>query len=70
MRVVLDAIRGALIGAVEIIPGVSGGTMALILRVYNMIIQSASGVVRGLAGLVARRVRAQAPWSEIGRAHV
>jgi putative membrane protein len=70
VRVVLDAIRGALIGAVEIVPGVSGGTMALILRVYQMIIRSASGVVRGLVGLVAPRVRSQQPWSDVEWARI
>ena len=70
MRVVLDTIRGALIGAVEIVPGVSGGTMALILRVYQMIIQSASGVVRGIVGLVAPRVRSQQPWSDVEWARI
>jgi putative membrane protein len=48
-RLVL-VVHGALIGAVEIIPGVSGGTVALILGVYETIIRSAGHLVRGLLG--------------------
>lgn len=44
----LNFIRGALIGVAEIIPGVSGGTIALITGVYTRIINSASDAVRGL----------------------
>ena len=65
MRVVLDLLRGALIGTAEIVPGVSGGTIALIVRVYHSIIRSASGVVRGLVGLVAPSLRRSKPWSEV-----
>jgi putative membrane protein len=42
----LDLLRGALIGVAEIIPGVSGGTIALITGVYTRIITSASEAVR------------------------
>jgi putative membrane protein len=65
MRVVLDLLRGALIGTAEIIPGVSGGTIALIVRVYHSIIRSASGVVRGLVGIVVPSLRRTNPWSEV-----
>lgn len=65
MRIVLDALRGALIGAAEIVPGVSGGTVALIVRVYQTIIVSASGVVRGVLGLLSSSLRAQKPWAEV-----
>ncbi|SJM48973.1 DUF368 domain-containing protein [Gulosibacter sp. 10] len=52
LRVLIDLIRGALIGIVEIIPGVSGGTLALIIGVYERLIDSASEFVRGLVHLV------------------
>jgi len=65
MRVVLDFLRGALIGVAEIVPGVSGGTIALIVRVYHSIIRSASGVVRGLVGIVVPSLRRHSPWSEV-----
>ena len=43
----LNFLRGGLIGIAEIIPGVSGGTIALITGVYTRIINSASEAVRG-----------------------
>jgi putative membrane protein len=43
----LNFLRGGLIGIAEIIPGVSGGTVALIIGVYTRIINSASDAVRG-----------------------
>jgi putative membrane protein len=65
MRLILDLLRGALIGTAEIVPGVSGGTIALIVRVYHSIIRSASGVVRGLVGIVVPSLRRNRPWSEV-----
>ena len=65
MRLILDLLRGALIGVAEIVPGVSGGTIALIVRVYHSIIRSASGVVRGILGIVIPSLRRNAPWSEV-----
>ncbi|MFY9304454.1 MAG: DUF368 domain-containing protein [Rhodoluna sp.] len=44
----LNFLRGGLIGIAEIIPGVSGGTVALITGVYTRIINSASDAVRSL----------------------
>lgn len=37
----LDLLRGTLIGAVEVVPGVSGGTVALIVGVYSTLIDAA-----------------------------
>jgi len=65
MRVILDLLRGALIGVAEIVPGVSGGTIALIVRVYHAIIRSASGVVRGLLGVFVPSLRRSKPWAEV-----
>lgn len=44
----LNFLRGSLIGIAEIIPGVSGGTIALITGVYDRVINSASNAVRGI----------------------
>lgn len=52
LRTLIDFIRGALIGVVEIIPGVSGGTVALIIGVYERLIDSAGEFVRGCVRLV------------------
>src|SRR5690606_3713507 len=72
----IDFVRGALIGAVEVIPGVSGGTVALSIGVYESVIDSAahlvSGVGRapteGLRGRGLERAKkhfAQVRWSVI-----
>jgi putative membrane protein len=50
-----DATRGALIGAAEVVPGVSGGTVALVVGVYERLIASASHLLSG-ARLLARDV--------------
>lgn len=47
LRFLLNLVRGGLIGIAEVIPGVSGGTVALITGVYTRIINSASEAVRG-----------------------
>jgi putative membrane protein len=59
-RVVVNVIRGSLIGIAEIIPGVSGGTIALIVGVYTTVIHAASSVISGLVGLVRGRGWSQA----------
>jgi len=56
-RTFLDLIRGALIGMVEIIPGVSGGTVALIIGVYETLIESMGEFVRGALALAAGLAR-------------
>jgi putative membrane protein len=65
MRIISDALKGAAIGVAEVIPGVSGGTIALILRVYQMIIRSASGVVRGMVSVGVAPLRRQSPWADV-----
>jgi len=44
--------RGALIGAVEVVPGVSGGTLALIVGIYQTLINSIANLVLSLRQLV------------------
>lgn len=51
LRPVLDLLRGILIGAVEVVPGVSGGTVALIVGVYATLIDAASHLVRAVVAL-------------------
>jgi putative membrane protein len=45
-------LRGALIGAAEVVPGVSGGTVALVLGVYERLIDSAGHLLSALRLLV------------------
>ena len=49
VQLVLNFVRGILIGIAEIIPGISGGTIALITGVYSRIINSAAEAFKGLA---------------------
>ena len=44
MTLILDIIKGLLIGIANVIPGVSGGTMALSMGVYDKIIGSVSSL--------------------------
>lgn len=44
--------RGALIGAVEVVPGVSGGTLALIVGIYQTLINSIADLVLSVRQLV------------------
>ena len=48
-----DLIRGGMIGAVETVPGVSGGTVALVVGIYTRLIGSASHVVSAMRRLVS-----------------
>ncbi|GAB3616715.1 DUF368 domain-containing protein [Okibacterium endophyticum] len=57
LTMLMDLVRGALIGIAEIIPGVSGGTIALIVGVYEDIIGSAGELVRGVVRAVADPLR-------------
>jgi len=68
----LDLLRGVLIGAAEVVPGVSGGTIALLVGVYNTLIGSASVVVRAVVGTFSSsrhelwREVARLPWWRVG----
>lgn len=60
VRTFANLVRGVLIGIAEIIPGVSGGTVALIVGVYHSVIGAASQVVRSFTLL----------FSPSGRRHI
>ncbi|MFL0712265.1 MAG: DUF368 domain-containing protein [Microcella pacifica] len=57
VHTLVDAARGMLIGFAEIVPGVSGGTIALIVGVYESLIDGASHLARAVAVIVADGVR-------------
>lgn len=67
----LNVVRGGLIGTVETIPGVSGGTVALVVGVYHTLIDAAGHVVSALKAAVlgrfpeAKAELAQAKWRTI-----
>lgn len=58
-------VRGALIGAAEAVPGVSGGTVALVTGVYEAIITSVGHLVSGVRALVSDRTRARAEFGAV-----
>lgn len=52
LRVFVDLVRGGLIGVAEVIPGVSGGTIALIVGIYRTVIDAIADVVLALRQLL------------------
>ena len=64
--------RGILMGFAEIVPGVSGGTVALIVGVYHTVISAAASVVSALLALVkpggvarARQCLSDVKWAVV-----
>jgi putative membrane protein len=62
---VSDGVRGVAIGAAEVVPGVSGGTIALITGVYDTLIGSAATLIRAVAGSLRSAGRRER-WQEVG----
>jgi putative membrane protein len=56
LRTLIDLVRGALIGLAEVVPGVSGGTIALIVGIYETLIGSAASAVRAVLALLRGRM--------------
>jgi len=52
LAVIANLVRGALIGVAEVIPGVSGGTIALIVGIYRTVIDAIADAVLALRQLV------------------
>jgi putative membrane protein len=52
LSALVNLVRGSLIGLAEVVPGVSGGTIALIIGLYETLIGSAASFVKGLLALV------------------
>ena len=73
LSIIANLIRGALIGVAEVIPGVSGGTLALIVGIYGRLIDAGATVILAARRLLhvtraepgtrsAGRTFASAPW--------
>lgn len=58
-------LRGGLIGAAEAVPGISGGTVALVTGVYDVVIGSAGHLVSGVRALLTDRARARAEFRAV-----
>jgi len=62
----VNAVRGFLIGLAEIVPGVSGGTIALIVGVYHALIRSAASLVQVvLSGVRSGPTAMRGPWRQV-----
>ena len=60
--------RGFLIGTAEAIPGISGGTVALIVGIYKFLIESISNFFLLLAGVAKKSLKPKQSieWSKLG----
>lgn len=65
--VVFNVIRGGLIGLAELIPGVSGGTIALIVGIYERVLDSGNHLISGLRRLVTGPDRGRGLREHLGR---
>lgn len=71
MTTALNTARGAAIGLAEVVPGISGGTIALIVGVYETLINGAGHILSAAKATVLRRPAAarehwqQVQWSTI-----
>jgi putative membrane protein len=65
-----NAVRGALIGSAEVVPGVSGGTVALVTGVYERLIDSAGHLLTALRLLAVDRPAARAELRRVDWATV
>lgn len=50
MHLILDILRGAIIGIANVIPGVSGGTMAVVMGIYDKILFAATNIGKDWKG--------------------
>ena len=53
--VVLNALRGGLIGTAELVPGISGGTVALVTGAYERVLYNANRLLDGVKALTRDR---------------
>lgn len=53
MNFLINVIKGIMIGIANVIPGVSGGTMAVSLGIYDKMIDSISGILKHLRDSIA-----------------
>ena len=66
LAAVANFVRGILIGSAELVPGVSGGTIALISGIYEPLINSADHVVTAIKHCVT--LKFAAAWAEVRKA--
>lgn len=64
-----NVVRGGLIGLIETVPGVSGGTVALVVGIYDELINSIGQVVSAARRLLAGPDRVRGFKSELAQVH-
>lgn len=64
-----NVVRGGLIGLVETVPGVSGGTVALVVGIYDELINSVGHVVSAARKLLTGPDRTQGFKAELAQVH-
>jgi putative membrane protein len=57
MQHLINVLRGFLMGSADIVPGVSGGTVALILGIYERLVHNIRTAAGGLSSLLRGRLR-------------
>ena len=65
VEAVTNVVRGALIGMAELVPGISGGTVALVVGVYPRLLDTGAHIVDGMRSAILgpdRRVRTRAAF--------
>ena len=60
-RLVVGLARGVFMGAADVVPGVSGGTIAVVLGIYERLL----GAIRGVAGAAGTLLKGD--WRDAGR---
>ena len=58
VEAVANVLRGALIGMAELVPGISGGTVALVVGVYPRLLDTGAHIVDGMRSAVLGKDRA------------
>ncbi|PWF26117.1 DUF368 domain-containing protein [Ancrocorticia populi] len=64
-----NLVRGAMMGAVETVPGTSGGTVALVVGIYYQIIDSAGSVISALRRLITGPDRKEGFKQELSKVY-
>lgn len=65
MNILINALRGALIGMAELVPGVSGGTIALVTGVYERVLYNANLFLDAVKALFKDRAIAKTKFTQV-----
>lgn len=65
VSIVLNFIRGALIGMAELVPGISGGTVALVVGIYERALAAGNGLLDVVKAAVKDRARLNAAAAKV-----